>query len=117
MESNIKSKCSCMNPPFDYRDFIATEVGVDMTEGRYADVTIETCRHCGSVWLRYLVEYEFFSQSGRWYRGLITADVADSVTPETAAKILEDLPWRFGGGSYFNSFGFRDTNPMRLGCF
>lgn len=35
-------------------------VGVDETEGRYADVTLMRCANCNRLWLRYQLEYEAF---------------------------------------------------------
>jgi len=101
--------CRCMTPPFMYWDFDAVPVGVDGTKGRGGEVTLETCKACGSLWLRYFVEYEFFSQSGRWYRGLVTPEVVESLTPERAPELLQNLPWLFSGGSYFRSTGRRST--------
>jgi len=104
--------CRCARPPFLYTDYDSRPVGIDTTNGRYGEVTIETCRHCGALWLRYLVEYEAFSRSGRWYRGLVTEEIARSVTPETAVAILQSLPIRFAGGSYFDSTGFEDEGHI-----
>jgi hypothetical protein len=103
-----------MTPPFDYRDYASVRVGVDETNGRFADVTIETCRSCARKWLRYHVEFEHLSRSGRWYRGLLTDAAARAVTPETAVCVLEGLEWRFAGGSAFGSTGFRTTDPLRV---
>ncbi len=101
--------CRCMTPPFMYWDFDTASVGVDMTNGRHGEVTLETCKACGRLWLRYFVEYESFSQSGRWYRGLVTPEMVESLTPERAPELLQSLHWYFSGGSYFRSQG-RVTN-------
>ena len=103
-----------MNPPFLYTDFDEQPVGVDETNGRCGEVTIQTCRACGSKWLRYFVEYESFSQSGRWYRGLVTPELVESLTPERAPDVLASLPWLFSGGSYFRSTGCRSTGSVIL---
>ncbi len=104
--------CRCLTPPFDYRDFDSAAVGVDETNGRFGEVSIETCRLCDRRWLRYVVEYEAFSRSGRWYRGLVTDAIARSVQPESAVKVLQSLAWRFAGGDYFDSTGFKSTGPV-----
>lgn len=104
--------CRCLTPPFDYRDFESQDVGVDETKGRFGAVSIETCKLCGRKWLRYLVEYEAFSKSGRWFRGAVPVDTAHTVTPETAIAVLEGLAWYFVGGSYFDSTGFRRAGPV-----
>jgi hypothetical protein len=76
-------------------------VGVDETNGRFADVRVDNCVRCGTLWLRYFVEYEAFSRSGRWARGSISADEARSITPETAEEHLSTLPEYLADGSYF----------------
>ncbi len=86
----------------DFRQFKSSTVGVDQTDGRFADVSLETCRSCGKVWLRYFVEYEAFSRSGRWARGIVTLDQARAMTPETALDTLDTLPRFVRGGSYFD---------------
>ena len=106
------SACRCETPPFDYRDFQSTPVGIDETNGRFAEVSIETCRHCGTKWLRYLVEYEAFSESGRWYRGRLTAEMEQALTPERAVAMLESLTWHFYGGSYFRTTGQKGVGPL-----
>lgn len=108
------SHCVCLEPPFHYTNFDSHPVGIDETNGRFGDVSIETCKQCGRKWLRYFVAYEAFPRSGRWYRGLITDEMVGRVTPETAVSLLENLEWRFCGGSYFNSTGFRHTGPLFL---
>ena len=108
------SDCVCLEPPFHFTNFDRRSVGIDETNGRFGEVSIETCLQCGRKWLRYFVEYEAFSRSGRWYRGLIADKVVDTVTPETAVTILESLNWHFCGGSYFNSTGFKHRGPLVL---
>ena len=105
------TECSCLRPPFNYQDFDSKEIGIDETNGRYGSVTIETCKKCGANWLRYLVEYEAFSKSGRWDRGLIWPERATVIKPETALAELESLDWYFAGGSYFDSTGFKTSGP------
>jgi len=107
-------ECACMTPPFNYKDFDKHAVGVDTAKGRYGEVAIETCHHCGSLWLTYFVEYEAFSGSARWYRGLISPEVAETVTAENAVSILDGLDWHFAGGSYFDSTGRKGTGPVHV---
>ncbi len=108
------NQCICMEPPFHHTNFDSLSMGIDETNGRFAEVSIETCKQCGRRWLRYFVEYEAFSRSGRWYRGLITDEMAERVTPATAVSILQNLETRFCGGSYFNSSGHRHVGPLVL---
>jgi hypothetical protein len=103
-----------MTPSFDYRDFDSVEIGVDESDGRFGEVSIETCRACGSKWLCYFVEYEAFSNSGRWYRGQVSEEVVRCVLPETALEMLRSLKWRFVGGSAFGSTGFKSFDPRLL---
>ncbi len=58
--------CKCMTPPFDYRDFDSVPLGIDMTKGRHGEVTVETCKTCGSVWLRYFVGFAGAFRVGCW---------------------------------------------------
>lgn len=105
------AECKCMEPT-NRGGFDSVNIGTDKTHGRYGEVSIQTCNRCGSKWLYYFVEYEGFTASGRWYRGLISEEVARSVTPETAVAVLEDLEWRISGGSYFRSTGIKGAGPV-----
>jgi hypothetical protein len=82
--------------------FDTTDLGMDETDNRYGDVELHVCRQCGAHWLRYFVEYEAFSRSGRWYYGLLPNVLALPLTAENAVPILNRLPWYLYGGSYFN---------------
>lgn len=90
-------------------------MGCDETAGRFAEVTLNRCRTCGRLWLRYLVEYEHYSRSGRWARGLIDEAAAAAITPQTAADHIDGLDWYLYGGSYFDTSG-RRTGPMPWGA-
>ena len=103
-----------MTPPFFADDYDVIEIGIDKTNGRFGEVSIQICRNCSKKWLRYFVEYEAFTGSGRWYHGLVTDKVGNSVTPETAVEILESLDWVFRGGSYFKSDGQKSSGPVRV---
>lgn len=103
-----------MTPPFNYQDYDSELLGIDETNGRSGEVTIETCKACGRMWLCYFVEYESFSQSGRWYRGLVTPEMVESLRPEQAAELLASLPWRSSGGSYFRSNGKKGSGPITV---
>lgn len=106
--------CACLTPPFHHADFDSRHLGTDAANGRYAEVSIDTCRRCGRTWLLYLVEYEAVPHSGRWYRGLVTPAVAAGVTPDSAARVLEGLPWRFRGGSFFGATQREAGGPLML---
>src|SRR3954466_9628779 len=104
--------CVCMTPPFHYTDYDTTDIGVDETLGRFAEVTVETCKRCGALWLRYFYEIEAFSESGRWYRGLVTAEALQGLTPERAPAVLSALSWHFYGGSYYQTTGQRGKGAI-----
>ncbi|HVF44879.1 MAG TPA: hypothetical protein VM936_17775 [Pyrinomonadaceae bacterium] len=106
--------CLCATPPFFYKDFETASLGVDFTKGRNAEVTVETCRACGSMWLRYFVEWEWLSESGRWYRGPVTPEMVESLKPEQAPELLSSLPWYFYGGSYFRTPGRKGSGPLNI---
>lgn len=106
------SECQCMKPPFLHNDFYSQFIGIDKTNGRFGKVSVETCKRCGSRWIVYSVEYEAFSQSGRWYRGLSSPEMIIHLTPEGAVVALEGLPWYFYGGSYFETTGRKGTGPV-----
>ena len=108
------SECRCMTPPFMYTDYDSRPLGVDETNGRFGEVSVDTCKACGSLWLHYFVEYPSFSESGRWYRGLVTPEMVESLTPEQAPDMLASLPWRFYGGSYFRTRGRKGSGPVSL---
>ncbi|MFI4976610.1 MAG: hypothetical protein ACHP84_18905 [Caulobacterales bacterium] len=105
--------CVCEQGGARFNQFETQEVGCDETEGRFADVTLNRCRSCGRLWLRYLVEYEAFNRSGRWARGLISDEAAHTITPETAVPFLNGLDWYLYGGSYFDGISGRRSGPMR----
>ncbi len=105
--------CVCFSPEFDYQDYVSTPLGLDMTNQRYAEVSVKICRYCGTRWLHYLVEYEGFSGSGRWFRGVLAEQDQAAITPQNAAAYLEGLEWHFCGGSYFRSRGQRCTGKIQ----
>lgn len=59
------------------------------------------------------MEYEAFSRSGRWARGLISESDMQTITPQTAVAHLNGLEWYLYGGSYFDGISGRRTGPMR----
>ena len=101
-----------MTPPFHYTDFDSDFIGVDKTNGRFGEVSVEICKTCGSKWLRYFVEYAAFTASGRWYRGLASQEMLGSLTPEGAVEALQNLAWHFYGGSYFETTGRKGVGQI-----
>jgi hypothetical protein len=108
------SNCLCLNAPLPYDQYAAIRfIGVDETEGRFGEVSLKQCKHCGRYWLHYSVEYEHQSGSGRYFMGVITPEAAKGLTPEMAIDYLDALDWHLYGGSYFRSKG-RATGKVGL---
>lgn len=103
--------CECMQPTQWRCEEDGRSLGTDMTNGRYGEVWLHPCDKCGRHWLFYRVEYESFSESGRWYRALIPPEVAKTVTAETAAAALAASEYRVFGGSYFRVAGRAVLGP------
>jgi hypothetical protein len=87
-------------------------VGVDETDGRFAEVRLIRCVRCTRLYLRYLVEYESFPGSGRWAAAPIGDADPARITPETAADFIAAAPWMVFGGSYFGHEGKRGRGPI-----
>ena|SRR5690242_2944612 len=98
MSHEGKGTCPCLGGEFYSQNFERRFVGVDSD---YGEVTVSRCKRCGRYWLHYLMEYEYLSRSGRWFRGVIAPEVAASVKPELARQIFEGLDFYFRGGSAF----------------
>lgn len=98
-------KCSCYIAESRYSDLTTTHIGVDERYGRYADITLLTCKFCGTKWVQYQAEFESFSYSGRWYRGIINESNIKKLKPNNAVEYLETLDWYIFGGSHFSSTG------------
>lgn len=96
------SDCECFSPNARYDQFHERRsLDWDTTNGRFADVQINECVTCGQLWLRYFVEYEAFTCSGRWGRGMIDPVKAMTIRPEDATSFLAKLPSYIRGGSFF----------------
>jgi ribA/ribD-fused uncharacterized protein len=93
--------CVCRDDPKVHSRTHIKSVGTDVFECRYGDVDIYCCDHCGQFWLRYDVEYGSYSQSGRWFLGMIDKAFADVIEPGDAVAYLASLEWYFRGGSYY----------------
>ena len=101
---SVEMACRCLEPgETNYRDFDASQVGVDPTAGRYGEVTIPRCLGCGQHWLRYFVEYEGFTGSGRFFRAPLDAAAARAVLPRGAVAAIEEVGAHIRGGSYFGA--------------
>jgi hypothetical protein len=98
-----ESDCICHTPPFSYLNFDTDDLGIDKTNGRFAEVSIQICKHCKTKWLNYLVETEGFSGSIKWFKAVVPDTQISSITPENAANYIKNCDWYFYGGSYYGS--------------
>jgi hypothetical protein len=100
---STEGDCPCLDrgpkPPAYIEE---RNLGVDDTEGRFADVTLVRCALCRRLWLRHFYEIEGFSRSGRWAEALIDDVTAATITPRGALKFIETRPFRVVGGSYYD---------------
>lgn len=107
MKKIPKLGCICEKPPMNQNDYRSSEVGTDHTNGRHGEVTIQQCKLCQRIWVHYLAEFEHYSHSGRWYKGIVAKKDLSGITPENAVAYLESLEWYLYGGSFFgNTFEF-----------
>lgn len=104
--------CVCLTAGPKWPQYEERYIGIDRTNGRYADVELHRCKLCRRLWLRYHVEYEAFSRSGRWAEGIIDDATAAIVTPERAPDILSRLPWHICGGSWFGHAARKAVGPI-----
>jgi len=99
-ETGFDADCACLTglqPIPLYRD-----VGTDVVNSSYGEVDIVLCGDCGRHWLRFFIEFEAFSRSGRWYLGRIESPYLDQMTPELAIPYLSKLDWFIRGGSFYD---------------
>jgi hypothetical protein len=107
----MATPCPCRTPPFHHADFEVEHLGHD---GVDAEVTIQTCRRCGTDWLRYFIEEEFRSRSGRWWRVEVPEPRDPILLAGTARDFIERQADGFAGGSHFESTGHRIVAPIRI---
>lgn len=93
----------CCKPPFNYKKYTKSHIGIDDTNGTFADVTIEECTICGTLWVKYAFEIEGISRSGQWYRAQISKEKVRKITAHTALSYIENCDDYYYGGSYFDS--------------
>lgn len=96
------SPCKCRTPPFWHLDYEVAKLGDDATHG---EVSLETCKHCGSAWLHYQVEDPGRTAAGRWWRVLVPANQLPAISVDNARTYLQEQTKGFLGGSYFHSSG------------
>ena len=109
-------QCACASPAAQHDLFrLWRDLDSDLSGGRYADVRVQECRLCGELWIRYFVEYESFTGSGRWARGRIDETTANAIQPQEAPSFLAQLPSYLYGGSWFDGEEGERSGPMQWG--
>jgi hypothetical protein len=110
----MSADCQCLERGPRHPD-VSTErdLGHDETEGRYAEVDLIRCTRCARIWLRYSLEYEHVSRSGRWAEAPIDAVAAATIRAETASAFIDAAEWYVFGGSYYGHAGKRGSGRLR----
>ncbi len=104
--------CTCQNPPFFYLNFDTRDLG---RNEEYGEVSIEVCKQCGSKWVRYSIEDEQHSRSGRWWRAQILNDEDGLVlTAGNAKEFIERQEWCFAGGSFYEIGVHKMMKPIKV---
>ena len=104
--------CECQTPPFHFTGFDTVGLGDD---AQGAEVSLLTCRRCGLVWLKYLIEEPHHSNSGRWWRVIVPKEQRDNLSIHNAREFVQRQQDGFVGGSYFSSTGMRCYAPINVG--
>lgn len=90
--------CRCLRPPFHYLDFRQQALG---TDAQGADVFIDVCKRCHSVWLVYRIEEAHYTASGRWWRTQISRSARRDLRIDNARQTIEASRWCFVGGCFY----------------
>lgn len=99
----------CSHPPDLPHELEKRGIGVD---DNYGEITLLRCTRCGRCWLRYFVEYEYLSGSGRWFEGEIPAKIAGTLSVADAVEAFGRMEWYFRSGSAFGGKLLRTTGPL-----
>lgn len=97
----MTEECACFKPR-THHNYYRCYLGMDDTEGRYADVTLQKCKECQSIWLYYFLDYHWRRNGTRWYLGLVSPEKAITITRHNAIDTLNQLDWFFYGGVYYD---------------
>jgi hypothetical protein len=103
--------CSCDKPPFQYLEYDTESLGYDSDFG---EVSVDTCKKCNKQWLKYLIEEEHYSKSGRWWRIPIKNINNKKLTVKDAKSFIESAEWCFIGGSYYEGKISKITAPIKI---
>jgi hypothetical protein len=105
-----QSDCECLVLDFVRWPFDEKSLGIGRN---WVDVSLRTCRRCGRIWLHCHYENEAFKESGQWYRGVVSAEVAQNIEAKDALDALADLDWYICGGSFFRRV-YKDSGPISI---
>lgn len=100
-----KLGCACEKPTSNYTEYRSSALGIDHTDGRNAEVSVQQCKLCQRIWIHYCIEFENAPQSERWYKGIVSKKDRPQISPENAVEFLESLDWYVYGGAFFESTG------------
>lgn len=75
---------------------------VDNSQDKYADVYLDNCKNCKRIWIWYMIEAEWHSNSGRWFLGEITQEQFETLSINSILELMESLSLVRYGGSFFN---------------
>jgi len=103
--------CTCRQPPFRFSDYHTVDLGED---SRGAEISLDTCKSCGKLWLAYRIDEPHYRRSGRWWRVEIAAGDPSTVSAATARDYVERSTEGFAGGSFFDSQGHAIAAPIRV---
>lgn len=103
MKKLPKLGCACEKQDLIESEYRTSNVGIDFTGGRNAEVSIIQCKLCQRIWLKYFVEKESLTKSGKWYKGIIAKKEIAGMKPENAVEYLENLEWYIYGGADLGS--------------
>jgi hypothetical protein len=103
-------KCHCETPPFNYQNYTELYGGYDKKHGH---ISVSECKKCKTRWLKYLIEEEWQTSSGRWWRvKLDTSSI--SIEIEDARQFIEQQTEGFFGGSFFGHAGKALKGKIRI---
>lgn len=109
-----KLGCACEKPTASYTEFRTSALGIDNTHGKNAEVSIQQCKLCQRIWIRYDFNADVTPESGKWYKGMVSKKDRPQITPENALEYLESLEWYVYGGGFFKNttaFGAGKIDP------
>lgn len=102
----------CGHAPFGSAEQFGNE---DLGDGhKGSEVCLLTCRTCGGLWLKVLVEWPQHSRSGRWWLVAVPASARGAITAQDAVAIVERSAWAYLGGSFYDGVVQRREGPLEV---